>query len=319
MAGESDNSDRLRGLHRPSTPEERPAGRQGQHTSPTDSSWSTSPGAASSNAAPSASSHSTTPRKPWLPTVLAVLVVGALIIGSLLIALAVRDTGSQSVADDEFDSGPPSNVEADVESREPPPLNATNAFDRPTDVSGLIDKVTDSTVVIVCESDEAFGSGFVLDLALLTGDPDRVIVTNHHVVVGCLDSQRVDVYQSDDAYVGEILAWDRATDVAVMRVPALSAPALEPNVEPVIGQWVMAVGAPEGVENSASFGFITNILTDEPTLTSDAVIAGGSSGGPLVDNQGRVLAVNYAVWEEATGISLSAPIGSLCIRTVDCD
>jgi len=302
---EPSNSDRLRDLRHQGTPEE-PAQAKPQHRFPPQERAKEGAGpSVSTQTEPSKSSS----RRPRVILV-AVAVVGALVVTSLLVVLVQRspDSTVATVADSEAadDLVPATGPDDD------------SIFDRPSNVSGLIEQVTNSTVVIVCEPVEDFGSGFVFNLRELAGFSERVVVTNHHVVAGCLDSGQVDVYQGDYYYAGEVEGWDQASDLAVVSVPNLVAPALEPNFDPQIGQWVMAMGAPEGVENSASFGFVTNILNDEPTITSDAVIAGGSSGGPLVDNQGRVIAVNYAVWEEATGISLSAPIAALCLRAVEC-
>ena len=307
------NSDRLRDLRHKGTPEE-PAQRHPSQSSP-----SSTPGTAATTpqtAAPAQAPARPISRDSRTPVIVALSVVGAVLMTSLVIAFAVRTQESAPVSAGEDSSVP---AEPAVEPADPVVPDDVAAFDRPSNVSELIDKVTGSTVVIECVSDESFGSGFAFDLNSIGGPIERVVVTNHHVIVGCLDSGQVDVYQGDDYYPGTIESWDRNADLAVVSVPGLTASALEPNFEPQVGQWVMAVGAPEGVENSASFGYITGILDNEPTITSDAIIAGGSSGGPLVDNQGRVVAVNYAVWEEATGISLSAPIDALCLTAVNCN
>ena len=90
------------------------------------------------------------------------------------------------------------------------------------------------------------------------------------------------------------------------------------------GQWVMAVGAPEGLANSASRGYVTNVVPDPyftgyQLLTSDAILGPGSSGGPLVDNKGRVLAANFGSFREAQGISLARPIEDLCVQILECN
>lgn len=309
----TNNSDRLRGLHHQGTPEE-PRQRVPEepvHRPPVP------PKASNSNQAGPIAHPSNTTGSSKSRTLLIVVVTGVLALALTVLvfalALQIRDSVSSS-----GDSGTVTDTEVANEKQEINTPSGASAFDRPSNVPELITQVTASTVVIVCERTEELGSGFVFDLGSLADFSSRVVVTNHHVVVGCLDSGQVDVYQADNRYVGEIEGWDKSSDLAVVSVPGLRAPALEPNFNPQIGQWVMAVGAPIGIENSVSFGSITNILNDEPTITSDAIIAVGSSGGPLVDNQGRVLAVNYAVWEDATGISLSAPIVALCLETVEC-
>ena len=308
MATPSSNSDRLRELRHNGTPEE-PTQRSTQGPATPGATPASAPPPAPAAVRPSFGGSRT-------PVIVALSVVGALLMTSLVIALVFRSQDSAPASAGEDASVP---AEPAVAPAPPAVPDDVAAFDRPSNVSALIDKVTGSTVVIECVSDESFGSGFAFNLDSIGGPSDRVVVTNHHVIVACLDSGQVDVYQGDDYYPGTIESWDRTTDLAVVSLPGLTAPALEPNFEPQVGQWVMAVGAPVGVENSASFGYISNILSGEPRITSDAVIAGGSSGGPLVDNQGRVVAVNYAVWEEATGISLSAPIAALCLQAVACN
>lgn len=308
MSSPSANSDRLRDLRRKDTPEEpaKLAPQEQRAPHPTGTAQTT----------PTAPVQFQPPnRDSRTPLIVALAVVSALVLTSLVVAIALQSQGSTP----EIASGTPAVPNGSVdEPASPSAPEDIYAFDRPANVSDLIDKVTGSTFVIVCEQVEELGSGFAFDLNSIGGPSQRVVVTNHHVVVGCLDSGQIDVYQGDNYYPGQIESWDSTADLAIVSVSGLTTPALEPNFDPRVGQWVMAVGAPRGVENSASFGYITGILETEPTITSDAIIAGGSSGGPLVDNQGRVVAVNYAVWQEATGISLSAPIAALCLQAVEC-
>lgn len=232
--------------------------------------------------------------------------VGGLFLTSLIVALLVRhdaNTLAETFSEDSSLSYAP---------------EGGSIYDRPLDVPGLLDATLRSTVTIWCDVDDAFGSGFVFDLASLTGTSNRVVVTNHHLIEACIPDARVEVSVGRRTLIGELNGWDADADIALISVQGLVAPPLEPNFEPQIGQWVMAAGAPAGIEGSASFGYITNIVPERYMLTSDAVIAAGSSGGPLVDNQGRVVGVNFAVWEDATGISLSSSIDAMCRFILDC-
>lgn len=271
-------------------------------------------------ASPSSSSRPGTlrfaPQSPWSRKT-TLLLWGAIAFGvvfSVVMAGAIVDRPAET----DLGVAVESTVQEDnmpvVEPRE------DSLFDRPINIQDLAERVTNSTVLLYCVPGEAQGSGFLMNVEPLTGIDENLIITNHHVVEGCLDGLRVRVYIGDDYFTGIVEGWDPSTDTAVITAPDVAIPPLKAaEYPPQLGQWVMAVGSPEGLQETVSFGYITNVVPEETLITSDAVLGPGSSGGPLVDNQGRALGVNFGVLsEQANGISLASPIDSLCNITLEC-
>ncbi|QOI99495.1 MAG: trypsin-like peptidase domain-containing protein [Phycisphaeraceae bacterium] len=150
------------------------------------------------------------------------------------------------------------------------------------------------------------GSGAIVD-------PSGLIVTNNHVVQGA-DAWNVRLSDGRE-FKGELVGRDPLTDVAVLRVPGASLPALafadSDRVD--VGEFVVAVGSPFGFANTVTTGIVSaKGRSDVPLpgmdenayqdfLQTDAAINPGNSGGPLVDLDGRIVGVNTAIASRAGG------------------
>jgi S1-C subfamily serine protease len=151
----------------------------------------------------------------------------------------------------------------------------------------------------------ALGSGFVFDKA-------GHIVTNYHVVQGA-DEIRVS-FSNRDPYEAELIGTDPSTDLAVLRV-ATSASALTPlalgdSDDVRVGDPVVAIGNPFGLDRTATAGIVSalqrlitapNQFTIDHVIQTDAPINHGNSGGPLLNDHGRVIGVNTKI--ETGGVS----------------
>jgi len=200
---------------------------------------------------------------------------------------------------------------------------AADLFLPPADLPAFIARVQAATLVVHCgESDE--GSAFVLDAAALTGSSAPVIVTNRHVIRDCLKGgPDVRINAGGLRRSGPVLVGDPKNDLALLDirdfdVAEIGIAPLRLSTEASVGQWVMATGDPMGYRGSVSVGIVSAIVPRYSEISSDAVIGSGSSGGPLVNARGEVIAVNTAVWEDAPGISLSRQIAALCDRVLEC-
>ena len=155
------------------------------------------------------------------------------------------------------------------------------------------------------------GSGFVID-------PSGIILTNNHVVDGA-DEVRVRL-ENGQEYLATDIKTDPRTDVAVIRVKPeqpLTAVPLGDSDQMEIGDWVLAVGNPFGLETTVTAGIVSakgrgmNITDREDFLQTDAAINPGNSGGPLVDLAGRVVGINTAIASRsggADGVGFAVPI-----------
>jgi serine protease Do len=160
----------------------------------------------------------------------------------------------------------------------------------------------------VAARQQSSGSGVIID-------PEGLIVTNAHVVVG---SQRVQVTlppRPGEARArsrtlrAEVVGLDLETDVALLRVAEKGLPALEmadsDRVEQ--GQLVFAFGSPLGLDNSVTMGVVSSparqLRPDDPMIyiQTDAPINPGNSGGPLVDTEGRVIGINTMILSQSGG------------------
>jgi serine protease Do len=154
------------------------------------------------------------------------------------------------------------------------------------------------------------GSGFIIQ-------PDGLILTNAHVVEG---ASRITVQLTDRReYPAKVIGEDKVSDVAVIKIAANDLPTvnLGNSNSLQVGQWVLAIGAPFGFENSATAGIVSakgRTLEDSgyvPFIQTDVPINPGNSGGPLFDMQGKVIGINSQIYSRTggyMGVSFSIPI-----------
>jgi serine protease Do len=144
------------------------------------------------------------------------------------------------------------------------------------------------------------------------------ILTNNHVVAGASD---VNVKLSDGRVLGaRVMGTDEKTDLAVVKVEAtgLVAAQLGDSDRVEIGEWVLAMGNPFGLEHTVTAGIISakgranvGIADYEDFLQTDAAINPGNSGGPLLNLEGKVIGINTAIASRTggyMGVGFAIPI-----------
>jgi len=140
------------------------------------------------------------------------------------------------------------------------------------------------------------GSGFIVSR-------DGYILTNNHVIE---DATRITVgLQSGEKYRGEVVGVDSETDVAVIKIGAskdLPTVTLGDSNAAQVGDWVLAMGSPFGLDQTVTAGIISKKERESPYfnvfqrfLQTDAAINRGNSGGPLVNMRGEVIGMNSQI------------------------
>ena len=142
------------------------------------------------------------------------------------------------------------------------------------------------------------------------------IITNYHVVKD-ISTILVRLPQGSDHYA-KLVGTDPLTDLAVIKIStlrSLHSPSFGKSDDLGVGQWVMAVGNPYGLEGTVTVGVISGkgrsnlgITTYENFIQTDASINPGNSGGPLINLQGKVIGINTAVAEIGSGVGFAIPI-----------
>ncbi|PZP93542.1 MAG: serine peptidase [Variovorax paradoxus] len=152
------------------------------------------------------------------------------------------------------------------------------------------------------------GSGFILSA-------DGLIMTNHHVVDGA-DEVLVTLTDKRE-FKAKLIGSDKRTDVAVVKIEATGLPAVKlGDVNRLrVGEWVMAIGSPFGLENSVTAGIVSAKQRDTgdylPFIQTDVAINPGNSGGPLINMRGEVVGINSQIYSRSggfMGISFAIPI-----------
>jgi Do/DeqQ family serine protease len=151
------------------------------------------------------------------------------------------------------------------------------------------------------------GSGMVLTA-------DGAILTNNHVVDG---ATRIEVaFQDGRRMPAKVVGVDPATDLAVLKVDAKGLPAVKfaDSDAARVGEWVIAIGSPFGLDYSITAGVLSakgrggmGANEIEDYLQTDASINPGNSGGPLIDLDGQVLGINTMIIGHASGIGFAIP------------
>jgi len=151
------------------------------------------------------------------------------------------------------------------------------------------------------------GSGFIITT-------DGYILTNYHVVK---DASQISVKTKDEkSYPAKLIGKDRYSDLAVIKIN-------EKNLRPAKlgdsskirpGQWAIAVGSPQGLDNTVTLGIISALSRNIPDLPNvsfiqtDAAINPGNSGGPLLNIKGEVVGINTAILGSAQNIGFAIPV-----------
>ncbi len=156
----------------------------------------------------------------------------------------------------------------------------------------------------------ALGSGFVVS-------PNGLILTNAHVVHG---ANHVTVTLSDHReYKAKVLGEDKATDVAVIKIEAKDLPTVHmtSSTRLQVGDYVLAIGNPYGLEETATAGIVSakgrSLPNDQsvPFIQTDVAVNPGNSGGPLFDGYGNVVGINSQIYSNTggfQGVSFAIPI-----------
>ena len=151
------------------------------------------------------------------------------------------------------------------------------------------------------------------------------ILTNHHVVA---NADQIQVKLSDTRnFPAELVGSDPRTDIALIRIRGKDLPQAElGNSDDLgVGDWVLAIGNPFGLEETVTAGIVSakeRVIGSGPFdnfIQTDASINPGNSGGPLIDIDGKVVGVNSAIYSRSggsIGIGFAIPI-NLAMQVVD--
>jgi serine protease Do len=152
------------------------------------------------------------------------------------------------------------------------------------------------------------GSGFIIS-------PDGYVLTNAHVVEG---ADEVYVTLTDKReYKAKIIGVDKRTDVAVVKIEGSNLPRLTfgDSNKVRVGEWVIAIGSPFGLDNTVTAGIISAKARDTgdylPLIQTDVAVNPGNSGGPLINMRGEVIGINSQIYSRSggyMGISFAVPI-----------
>ena len=154
----------------------------------------------------------------------------------------------------------------------------------------------------------SLGSGFIID-------KEGYIVTNNHVVE---NADQIKVKLADEKeFDAELVGRDPKTDLALIKISAnsdLSPIKMGDSDKAYVGNWVVAIGSPFGLEQTVTAGIVSakgriiGFGPYEDFIQTDASINPGNSGGPLINMQGEVVGINTAIVASGQGIGFAIPI-----------
>lgn len=159
---------------------------------------------------------------------------------------------------------------------------------------------------------EGLGTGFIID-------KEGYILTNNHVVE---EADKITVTLSDKKeYEARIVGLDSKTDLALIKIDGakdLKPLALGDSDKLEVGDWVVAIGNPFGLDNTVTAGIVSakyrrnlNSASYEDYIQTDAAINQGNSGGPLMNTDGEVIGINSSIYSQtggSIGIGFAIPI-----------
>lgn len=178
-------------------------------------------------------------------------------------------------------------------------------------ISDLVEQVMPSLVIVRGHRHGA-GAGIVWDA-------NGLILTNSHVVG---HHAPVVVLQNEDEYESRLIARDPDVDLALLSIEATGLMPLKPVVAPPrVGEMVFALGHPWGQRNTVTRGIVSALVHAHnrrgdslPIVRSDASLAPGNSGGPLVNVKGEVVGINAMIVGGDQSVSIAASVAVDFVR-----
>ena len=191
---------------------------------------------------------------------------------------------------------------------------------------GKVSSMIDGTVTVYVDkgikvergvgyNDGVLGSGFFVSR-------NGYIITNHHVISDCVDPTykgfaRLYIKLAEDSDTripAKIIGYDKGVDLALLKVE-VDAPyvfALGSSTDLDVGDKVFAIGSPLGLERTLTSGIVSSkdreLFSSGKVFQIDAAVNSGNSGGPLIDEQGRVQAVVFAGVQNYQGLNFAIPV-----------
>lgn len=158
----------------------------------------------------------------------------------------------------------------------------------------------------------ASGSGFIIA-------DDGYVVTNHHVIE---DAETITITLNDQReFEAEVVGSDAGSDLALLRIEATDLPVVElgTSADLKVGEWVLAIGSPFGLQYSVAAGIVSYMGRSLPTdgrnyvsyIQTDVAINPGHSGGPLLNLDGEVIGINSQIFTNSggsIGLSFAIPV-----------
>jgi len=158
----------------------------------------------------------------------------------------------------------------------------------------------------------ASGSGFIIS-------DDGYVVTNHHVIE---DAETITITLNDQReYMAEVVGSDAGSDLALLKIAASRLPVVElgDSSRLKVGEWVLAIGSPFGLQYSVAAGIVSYMGRSLPTdgrnyvsyIQTDVAINPGHSGGPLLNLDGEVIGINAQIFTNSggsIGLSFAIPV-----------
>ena len=197
---------------------------------------------------------------------------------------------------------------------------ASDGYVAPRSPGDIVDIAQRSTVTIICkmtEDDFIIGSGWAIDLPTSKKVFKTSLITNHHVIKNCIDGKAELIVLDEDLkeYLTVIDVFDVKNDLAKLSSTIKIEPLQLSDNLPYPGYWVMNYGTADGWIGSVAFGTVLNFINSEIFITANT--SEGNSGGPLLDNEGRVIGTTswVKIDEQYNG---AKSLDAMCAKILKC-
>jgi len=178
-------------------------------------------------------------------------------------------------------------------------------------IDDLVQQVLPSLVVV---RGRRYGAG-----AGIVWDANGLILTNNHVVGR---HTPIVLLQDDREYESKLVARDPDVDLALLSIDTAGLTPLKPvSISPRVGEMVFAFGHPWGQRNTVTRGIVSALVFAQnrrgeklPIVRSDATLAPGNSGGPLINAEGEVIGINAMIIGGDQSVSIAASVATDFVR-----